>query len=189
MEQKEPKSCLKRYFFRTYSRFLKIRGNPREVALGFALGLFIGMSPTLGIQMPLAIFIAALLKWNKISAASGVWITNPITAPFIYSATYFIGSKVLELRKSFIPPDEFSFSTLLLMINKAPFILFSLCIGGIILGIPLAILGYYLSFFALKRYQGKITLSVRRKKEALARKKKKMKERLRNRKKQPKKRS
>ena len=29
-----------------YKRFLKIRGEPREIALGFALGLFVGMTPT-----------------------------------------------------------------------------------------------------------------------------------------------
>ena len=33
---------------KAYSRFVKIRGNPREIALGFALGLFVGMSPFMG---------------------------------------------------------------------------------------------------------------------------------------------
>ena len=28
---------------KTYERFLKIRGTPKEIALGFALGLFVGM--------------------------------------------------------------------------------------------------------------------------------------------------
>jgi uncharacterized protein (DUF2062 family) len=40
--------------------------------LGFAFGIFIGMTPTMGIQMPIAVFIAALIKWSKISAAFGV---------------------------------------------------------------------------------------------------------------------
>jgi uncharacterized protein (DUF2062 family) len=31
-----------------YRKFLKLRGDPREIALGFALGLFIGMSPIMG---------------------------------------------------------------------------------------------------------------------------------------------
>ena len=30
---------------KAYERLLKIRGEPREIALGFALGIFIGMSP------------------------------------------------------------------------------------------------------------------------------------------------
>ncbi|WP_419661268.1 DUF2062 domain-containing protein [Desulfosarcina variabilis] len=31
-----------------YQRFTRIRGNPREIAPGFALGLFISFSPTMG---------------------------------------------------------------------------------------------------------------------------------------------
>ena len=53
---------------RIYERFLKIRGRPREIALGFALGIFIGMTATMGIQMPIAVFFTAMLKWSKISA-------------------------------------------------------------------------------------------------------------------------
>ena len=58
---------------RTYERFLKIRGQPREIALGFALGLFVGMTPFIGLHTVTAVPLAALLKWNKISAAVAVW--------------------------------------------------------------------------------------------------------------------
>ena len=44
---------------KTYSRFLKIRGNPKEIALGFALGLFVGMSPFMGAHTIIAVFLAA----------------------------------------------------------------------------------------------------------------------------------
>ena len=35
---------------RVYERFIRIRGEPREIALGFALGIFVGMTPTVGVQ-------------------------------------------------------------------------------------------------------------------------------------------
>jgi uncharacterized protein (DUF2062 family) len=57
---------------KAYERFIKIRGHPREIALGFALGIFIGMTPTMGVQTPLAVFLAALFKWSKLSAGFGV---------------------------------------------------------------------------------------------------------------------
>lgn len=57
---------------RAYERLLKIRGEPNQIALGFALGLFVGMSPTMGFQIVVAVSLAALLKWNKISTAIGV---------------------------------------------------------------------------------------------------------------------
>ena len=34
---------------RLYERFIMIRGEPREVALGFAVGIFVGMTPTVGL--------------------------------------------------------------------------------------------------------------------------------------------
>jgi uncharacterized protein (DUF2062 family) len=37
----------------------------------------------MGFQIAIGVFIAALLKWNKIAAAVGVQVTNPLTAPFI----------------------------------------------------------------------------------------------------------
>ena len=36
-------------------RFIRLRGQPDEIAKGFALGIFIGMTPTLGFQMVLAV--------------------------------------------------------------------------------------------------------------------------------------
>jgi hypothetical protein len=33
---------------RVYERFVKIQGHPREIALGFSLGLFVGVSPIIG---------------------------------------------------------------------------------------------------------------------------------------------
>jgi len=85
---------------RLYERFIMIRGEPREVALG----IFVGMTPTVGVQTPIAIFIAALFKWGKLSAAIGVWISNPLTVPIIYSVTYITGAKLLSLDPVFNMP-------------------------------------------------------------------------------------
>ena len=43
-------------------KFIRLRGSPDEIAKGVALGIFIGMTPTLGLQMPLAVFFAFLFK-------------------------------------------------------------------------------------------------------------------------------
>jgi uncharacterized protein (DUF2062 family) len=136
-----------------YRRFIKLRGEPRSIALGFALGLFIGMTPSIGFQMVIAATIAALLKWNKISAAMGVWITNPLTAPFIYSVTFIVGSALYGTSKVFDPPGEMTFSLAKKILAQTPGIFYSLTIGGIVLGIPLAIAGYFMSYTLVSRYQ------------------------------------
>ncbi len=137
---------------KAYRRFLKIRGNPNEIAFGFALGLFVGMSPFLGLQTAMAIFFAAIFKWNKISAAVGVWISNPVSAPIIYSVTFYIGSYLIGIKGPPNPAEEVGFS-ILNMLLKTPEIIGAMTIGGIVTGVPVSIIGYYLSFTAVSKYQ------------------------------------
>ncbi len=153
---------------KTFNRFLKIRGTPREIALGTALGLFVSMTPFIGLHTVMAIFFAALFKWNKISAALGVWVTNPFTAPFIYGFTYFVGKFCMGIEKSPTLHTDLDYSMILAMLQKTPEILLILTVGGIIVGLPLAFFGYYFSYSAISRYQQKIhdKLARRRKKKA-----------------------
>ena len=157
---------------RTYERFLKIRGQPREIALGFALGLFVGMTPFFGLHTVMAIPLAALLKWNKISAAVAVWFTNAATAPFIYSITYVVGARIAGIKQVFSWTDIESFSAVYRLILHTPEIIWAMVIGGVILGLPLAVAGYYLTFFVVSRYQKKIRIKRKKSKKLRSRKKK-----------------
>ena len=167
---------------RLYERFIMIRGEPREVALGFALGIFVGMTPTVGVQTPIAIFIAALFKWSKLSAAIGVWISNPLTVPLIYGVTYITGAKLLSLDPVFDMPLSPTWSTLKVMLQKAPQAFGAMTVGGALLGIPLAIISYYLSFAAVDRYQKDVKEKLARQKARLADTKEKVKKKIEERK-------
>lgn len=169
---------LRKFLRRLYERFVKIRGRPREIALGFALGLFIGMSPTMGIQMPIAVFVAAIFQWSKISAAVGVWITNPFTAPFIYGLTYVVGARLLGLKASLTLPNNFSWDLLKELIANAPLIFGALAAGGIIIGLPLAVAGYFLSYGAVNKYQQKVKDQIAARKALLVHTKEKVKQKI-----------
>jgi len=169
-----------------YGRLLKIRGTPREVALGLALGLFVSMSPTMGFQMAIAVPIAAMFKWNKLASAMAVWVTNPITAPFIYSFTYFIGAKLSGISMGLHAADAASNTTMLVFAEKAPIIFGAMALGGVVLGLPLAVIGYYFAFFAVQKYQTDIKAKIVEKKELLAEKKRKRREKKAGRKKRKK---
>lgn len=166
---------------KAYDRLIRIRANPREIALGFALGIFIGVSPTIGFQMAIAVFLAALLKWNKVSAAIGVWISNPLTVPIIYGITYLIGAKLLGIGET----DGFVFDHN--MLSKAPEIMWVLVVGGIILGIPLSVIGYYFCYSAVQKYQEDIRKKLALQKERLARQKEKLAKRRKEKKRKKKK--
>ena len=163
---------------RVYERFIMIRGEPREVALGFALGIFVGMTPTVGVQTPIVIFIAALFKWSKLSAAIGVWISNPLTVPIIYGVTYITGAKLLSLDPVFNMPLSPTWSTLKVMLQKAPQAFGAMTVGGALLGIPLAIISYYLSYVAVEKYQKDVKEKLARQKAKLAGTKEKVKKKM-----------
>jgi len=153
---------------KTYERFLKIRGTPREIALGFALGLFVGMSPTMGFQMAIAVFLAALFKWNKLSAVASVWVTNPVTAPVIYGLTYFIGAQILGIKGISLTPETMSVSSFLVLFKKTPVILWAMTLGGVVVGIPLAVTGYVVINKVVDTYQREIRQKLSDKKQAMA---------------------
>lgn len=139
-----------------YRRFIKIRGNPREIAYGFSLGVFIGMSPTMGVQIILAVFFASLLKWNKISATIGVLITNAFTAPLLYTLTYLIGARLLGMKNNFSFPKEMNLDSVMALMDKAPSILGAMTLGGIVAGLPLAVISYFAAFRLSQFYQNKV---------------------------------
>ncbi len=157
-------SWVKKY----YERFLKIRGSPHEIAMGFALGMFIGMSPFMGLHMALAVFLAALLGYNKFAAGIAVWISNPMTAPVLYGMTYYVGAKVIGLEKIHFV-SNLDQHILLVILKKAPEIIGVLTVGGILLGMPVAAVGYFISLKAIMRYREDIKrkLSQEREKRAL----------------------
>lgn len=155
---------------KAYFRFLKIRGNPREIALGFALGVFVGMTPFMGLHTAIAVPLAALFKWNKFSAALAVWISNPLSAPAIYGITYYTGAKVLFIQDAYKLPAEFSIDALFYTLRSAPEIIGILTVGGIVIGLPLAALGYYFSLKAILEYRESIRRKLEEKRATLAKK-------------------
>lgn len=172
------KSSLRISLKKAYERFIKIRGDPQNIALGFALGLFVGMSPTFGFQTAIAIFLAALFKWNKISAAIGVWVTNPVTTPFIYGMTYLAGAKILGMNKVNNPIGELNIDAIGQILHKAPGIFWALTVGGVILGLPLAVAGYYFSYKIIARYQEDIKKKIAKQREKLAGQKERIKKKV-----------
>ncbi|MEJ2699651.1 MAG: DUF2062 domain-containing protein [Desulfuromonadales bacterium] len=130
-----------RQFKLNFLRFVRLRGGPEEIAKGMALGIFIGMTPTLGFQMVIALFFAWLLRQNKIAAALGVWITNPVTAPVIYALEYESGRVLLGMEHARLP-QHLTFAA---MKTLGWEVLGPLCFGSLLYGIVCGALAYALT--------------------------------------------
>jgi uncharacterized protein (DUF2062 family) len=122
-------------------RFVRLRGLPEEIAKGVALGIFIGMTPTFGVQMAIALFLAYLLRENRLAAVLGVWITNPVTAPVIYAVEYEMGRLLLGLDRARLPSELTWQAYSELGWN----ILYPLWVGGVITGVILGALSYFVT--------------------------------------------
>jgi uncharacterized protein len=163
-----------------YDRLIRIRGTPHEIAMGMALGLYIGMTPLMGAHIVIAVFFAMLLKWNKLAAAIGVWVTNPVTALPIYGINYMVGASVTGVTGPLRLGGEPEFSSIVDIFIKAPEIFWTLLVGGMITGIPLAILGYYFTYGAVSRYQEDIRRGLALQKQKFVLGKEKITEKARN---------
>ncbi len=124
---------------RVWARTRESSASPREFAAGIALGLFIALLPLMGLQLPLALGSAALLRRvgfhvSGLAAAGGVWLTNPLTAAPIYALTYLVG---LPVARALLPG---TLETLL-----------ALSFGGVLLGLPVAVIGYGVALRAATR--------------------------------------
>ena len=76
-------------------RLLGLRDTPRSIALGAALGTAIALGPTYGLQIVLAIGLAALLRANKAAALLPTFLVNPITGPPVLFLQYLLGRTIL----------------------------------------------------------------------------------------------
>ena len=160
---------LGRPFRYLYLRFIRLRGTAEEVARGMALGVFIGLTPTMGIQMPIAFFFAMLLKENKIAAVIGVWISNPMTAIPIYTYNFKIGKYLLGT-PDIKMPDFSSFHEVLVLGYD---LMAPLTIGSLVAGAFSAAVAYFITLKAYAVVQmeremlSKMRAKKRAKKEAL----------------------
>lgn len=75
---------------------IKLRSSPRAIAGGFGLGTFIAFTPTVGVQLILALLVATMFNMNRPAASIPVWITNPVTVAPIYTFNYWVGLKFWE---------------------------------------------------------------------------------------------
>lgn len=79
-----------------YIRFIRLRSHPQAIARGLAAGVFAGSYPLFGLQTIIGVAIAAAIGGNKIVAAAGTWISNPLTYVPIYAFNYQIGRWLLR---------------------------------------------------------------------------------------------
>lgn len=91
----------RRLIRRWLDRLLHIADTPERTAAAFALGVFFGFSPFLGLHTLLGILFAFLLNLNRVSVLLGVYSNLPWFLGPYYLVTTMVGAQITGHR---LPP-------------------------------------------------------------------------------------
>ncbi len=136
----------------------RFRGSAEDIAGGFSLGLFIAFTPTIGVQILIAVFLATFFKISRPAAIIGAMVTNPVTIPPLFTLNYFVGNifldgpTVSEVYKHFLNIASQMAKLNIWQVGEqikafsetGQEMLFPLLLGSVIVGVVAALLSYYI---------------------------------------------
>jgi len=156
-----------------YIKFKRLKGDPHSLALGTAVGVFIGITPTIPFHTVIILCIAMLTRSSAIAAILSSWLVcNPLTYLPIYYFSMVVGN--------FITPFELNWvrikKVITTLTSDQPLLqsmhdigglgleaAIVMVFGGIVLAAPFAIASYYLSltlFVRIRRKKLRNTLKI-----------------------------
>jgi uncharacterized protein len=118
------------------------------VARGVAMGLLVGLTPTMGLQTVLMLLGAILFRANFLAAYAVSFVSNPLTMAPLYFAFHELGEAVL----SWLPismPQVASLEDHIVADAKA------MLIGSLLIAVPAALSGYALTLALWRRKQAR----------------------------------
>jgi uncharacterized protein len=119
------------------------------LARGVAVGLFVGLTPTLGVQTPLMLGGAILFRANFPAAFVASCVNNPFTVAFLYVGFHELGERVMA-RLPFRFDDLFG--GLPHRMEDLAEDGTALAIGSLCIAAPAALIGYFLFLYLWRRF-------------------------------------
>jgi uncharacterized protein len=138
-------------------------GTPEYIAKGFAIGVAINYWPILFTHLIFGYILCRMLRGDLIAMVIGTLLGNPWTFAIVYPLSYKLGKTLLGMRPSHsadkidtvsevwaqIWPVK-SMDSLAIAFQE---IIIPMILGGFLLALPSAILGYYVAKNAVNVYQ------------------------------------
>lgn len=156
---------LRHWIWRVLRKIVHPHATAHDIALGTAIGVFIGLTPTVGLQMVIGVFIATLIGVSRIAAALPAWITNPVTIIPIYTFNYWVGTLLIpnapdieRFRNELTQIREISMngsfgSALMAILELGVDILVPLWIGCVLVGLVAALPTYPIMLRVVRRFR------------------------------------
>jgi uncharacterized protein (DUF2062 family) len=140
-------------------RLRRLPGTPHSIAVGFATGAAVAVTPFFGGHLLLACGLAFIAGGNMLAAVLGTMLGNPWTYPLFFAADYRLGCFLLGL-----PAHELHHLTplsLATVINEFRLLLWPMTVGCV----PLAAAVWVTSYFLIVRATAVVQEQQRRRRE------------------------
>ncbi len=147
-----------------YLRFKRLRGDPKILAGGTAIGVLVGLTPTIPLHTLMVIAFTLITRTSTIAGIiSSLLVCNPLTYFPIYYISVSLGNLITpyEINRQWLETffDQLINSgsildsiTLIGTLGYETIIV--LVTGGILFGLPLALASFYLSLYFFRNYSG-----------------------------------
>lgn len=148
-----------------YLRLLRLKGSPHSLALGSAIGVFVGITPTIPLHTIIIFILCIFTRSSFIAAIITSWLVcNPLT----YIPQYYLSTKIGNL----VTPYELSWDKIKSVLNVllsdsalgeriSSFMTLGyesaiiLVAGGCLLALPFTIFTYYSSYIMFVKIKKK----------------------------------
>jgi uncharacterized protein (DUF2062 family) len=90
-----PRRSFSRSFQYFGKRILRLTATPHAIAAGVAAGVMASWTPFIGLHFVIAAILAYLMAGNILASAFGTAFGNPLSFPFIWTASYLLGGRLL----------------------------------------------------------------------------------------------
>ncbi len=138
-----------RYFSK---RILRLSGSPHDIAVGFAVGMFVAWSPLFGVHYLMALALAFVARGNVIAALLATSIGNPITGPAMWALDYEVGALIEGRMHRHVPHPIVGHGIEEKLHSVLP-VLEPLLIGWLVLGLVSATVSYFIVGYAVRTFQ------------------------------------
>jgi len=153
------------YFRDKFRAVFQVKDSPHRIALAFALGVFMGISPLLGLHYVGGFFFAWLFRLNKLVTLIGVSVNNPWTIVPISTFSVWLGAKMIGI-KQVLPEVDWKSITLtsivsrftdmdnfIILVKQIMPLLSAFFVGSFVVCIISAIASYFIMQILVARYR------------------------------------
>lgn len=152
---------IKYYFF----KFKRLQGSPHALAGGTAIGVLVGLTPTIPFHTVLIVLGTLLTRTSTLAAIFvSVLVCNPLTYFPIYYLSAVVGNRLTpyELNLAIVRRSLEQViagggiqNSLTILVESGYEVLVVMSVGGFFLALPFAVVSYYLALIFFLKIQKK----------------------------------